>query len=121
MLTAAIGELEKQTVGALEEASFPEARVAFAGFFSRARTSYVREALRAKTERDLSAFTATANEAVNRRIASIGRASGYGNLANFNRKFLAETGITPSAYRNMDAESKPEAKLLSLGLINPNR
>lgn len=54
-------------------------------------------------------------------IASIGKASGYGNLANFNRKFLVETGITPSAYRNMDEESKPEAKLLSLGLINPNR
>lgn len=54
-------------------------------------------------------------------IASIGRASGYGNLANFNRKFLAEIGVTPSAYRNMDAESKPESKLLSLGLINPNR
>jgi AraC-like DNA-binding protein len=54
-------------------------------------------------------------------IASIGRSSGYGNLANFNRKFLAEIGVTPSAYRNMDAESKPEAKLLSLGLVNPNR
>jgi AraC-like DNA-binding protein len=54
-------------------------------------------------------------------IASIGRSSGYGNLANFNRKFLAEIGLTPSAYRNMDAESKPEAKLLSLGLVNPNR
>jgi AraC-like DNA-binding protein len=54
-------------------------------------------------------------------IASIGRASGYGNLANFNRKFLAETGTTPSAYRNMDASLKPEAKLLSLGLTNPNR
>lgn len=54
-------------------------------------------------------------------IASIGRSSGYGNLANFNRKFLTETGMTPSAYRNMDAESKPESKLLSLGLVNPNR
>lgn len=54
-------------------------------------------------------------------IASIGRSSGYGNLANFNRKFLAEIGVTPSAYRNLDVESKPEAKLLSLGLINPNR
>ena len=54
-------------------------------------------------------------------IASIGRSSGYGNLANFNRKFLTETGLTPSAYRNMDAESKPESKLLSLGLVNPNR
>lgn len=54
-------------------------------------------------------------------IASIGRSSGYGNLANFNRKFLTEIGMTPSAYRNMDAESKPESKLLSLGLVNPNR
>lgn len=57
----------------------------------------------------------------NQSIAAIGRASGYGNLANFNRKFLSEMGLTPSAYRNMDAESRPEAKILHLGAVNASR
>lgn len=43
-------------------------------------------------------------------ISAIGRASGYGNLANFNRKFLVEMGMTPSAYRNLDSALRPEAK-----------
>jgi len=57
----------------------------------------------------------------NQSIAAIGRASGYGNLANFNRKFLSEMALTPSAYRNMDAESRPEAKILHLGALNASR
>ncbi len=33
-------------------------------------------------------------------VASIAAAVGYGNLANFNRQFRAETGSTPREYRN---------------------
>ena len=54
----------------------------------------------------------------NKSIAAVGRASGYGNLANFNRKFLSEIGLTPSAYRRMDASERPEAKLIHGGTTN---
>ncbi|GAA1972366.1 AraC family transcriptional regulator [Microbacterium pumilum] len=48
-------------------------------------------------------------------IADICAAVGYRNLANFNRQFRAETGLTPSAYRALDDLSKP-----SIGLLNLN-
>ncbi len=49
-------------------------------------------------------------------IATISTAVGYRNLANFNRQFLAETGMTPTAYRSLDEEEKPPARRISLGL-----
>lgn len=72
-LASALGNLEAETVGALEDRDFPEANVAFAGLFSRARTTYVREALRAKTDREKAMFLATANETVTNRINAVGR------------------------------------------------
>ena len=47
------------------------------------------------------------------RVASL---SGYHNMANFNRQFLAEVGCTPSAYRRMESSLKPPNEVLSLGL-----
>ncbi len=47
------------------------------------------------------------------RVASL---SGYHNMANFNRQFLAEVGCTPSAYRRMESSMKPPNEVLSLGL-----
>ena len=47
------------------------------------------------------------------RVASL---SGYHNMANFNRQFLAEVGTTPSAYRRMESSQKPPNEVLSLGL-----
>jgi AraC-like DNA-binding protein len=47
------------------------------------------------------------------RVASL---SGYHNMANFNRQFLAEVGCTPSAYRRMESSQKPPNEVLSLGL-----
>lgn len=52
-------------------------------------------------------------------ISSICEASGYTNLANFNRQFLAEMDMTPSAYRALDDQKRPEKKILSLGLVAP--
>ncbi|MEY2847689.1 MAG: hypothetical protein RI885_354, partial [Actinomycetota bacterium] len=40
-------------------------------------------------------------------ISAISAAVGYTNLANFNRQFLAETGVTPRAYRALDDIHKP--------------
>lgn len=41
--------------------------------------------------------------------AKVARASGYNNLSNFNRQFLAEVGLTPTAYRALDPSQRPEA------------
>jgi AraC-like DNA-binding protein len=49
-------------------------------------------------------------------IASICLEVGYSNLANFNRQFLTEMKMTPSAYRNLDDGLKPRAVSPSLGL-----
>ena len=46
-------------------------------------------------------------------IAAISIAVGYQNLANFNRQFRAETGLTPSAYRRADVSSRPQIGLAS--------
>lgn len=57
-------------------------------------------------------------EDTNESIASICSASGYTNLANFNRQFLAEINMTPSSYRSLDDKKRPEKALLSLGLTS---
>lgn len=44
---------------------------------------------------------------------------GYENLANFNRQFLAEMGMTPSAYRALESADKPRIPAMSLGLKAP--
>jgi AraC-like DNA-binding protein len=49
-------------------------------------------------------------------IGQVGQLSGYRNMANFNRQFLAEVGVTPTAYRKLDSSQKPKADLFSLGL-----
>jgi AraC-like DNA-binding protein len=49
-------------------------------------------------------------------VAAISENVGYTNLANFNRQFLSEVGMTPTAYRKLPADKKPQLKLLSLGL-----
>jgi AraC-like DNA-binding protein len=52
-------------------------------------------------------------------ITRVAASSGYNNLANFNRQFLAEVGMTPTAYRNLDPASKPHLPVLSLGTKAP--
>ena len=47
-------------------------------------------------------------------IAQIAAASGYKNIANFNRQFLAELGMTPTEYRRLDSQAKPPVPTLSL-------
>jgi len=41
--------------------------------------------------------------------SKVARASGYNNMSNFNRQFLAEVGMTPTAYRNLDPSQRPAA------------
>jgi AraC-like DNA-binding protein len=52
-------------------------------------------------------------------IAQIAVASGYKNIANFNRQFLAELQMTPSEYRRLDSQAKPPTPALSLGTKAP--
>lgn len=40
--------------------------------------------------------------------AKVANASGYNNVSNFNRQFLAEVGMTPTAYRKLDPDQRPE-------------
>lgn len=47
------------------------------------------------------------------RVASL---SGFHNMANFNRQFLAEVGVTPTAYRRLESSQKPPNEVISLGL-----
>ena len=56
-------------------------------------------------------------EDTNETISSVCASSGYTNLANFNRQFLAEMNMTPSAYRALDDQKRPEKRILSLGLV----
>lgn len=46
---------------------------------------------------------------------------GYSNLANFNRQFLAEVGMTPREYRNLDDAERPSGMSPRLGLGTANR
>lgn len=48
-------------------------------------------------------------------ISTVSAASGYNNLANFNRQFLSEMGMTPSAYRKLEKSEKPRSRVLSRG------
>jgi len=48
-------------------------------------------------------------------ISSIATQSGYNNMANFNRQFLAEVGMTPTRYRQLESSQKPPPEVLSLG------
>ena len=49
-------------------------------------------------------------------VSAISSAVGYRNLANFNRQFRAETGLTPSRFRAMDAAMRPATPLRGLKL-----
>lgn len=49
-------------------------------------------------------------------VAQVAAASGYRNMANFNRQFLAEVGMTPTDYRRLEPSEKPPPEVLSLGL-----
>ena len=53
-------------------------------------------------------------------IASVSLTVGYSNLANFNRQFLAEVGMTPRGYRQLDSAERPRGQSPSLNLkISP--
>ena len=39
----------------------------------------------------------------------VAQASGYNNMSNFNRQFLAEVGMTPTAYRRLEPAQRPAA------------
>ena len=49
-------------------------------------------------------------------ISSIALTVGYSNLANFNRQFLTEVGMTPSEYRRLDDTERPTSETPSLAL-----
>lgn len=49
-------------------------------------------------------------------IASVASASGYSNLANFNRQFRAEIGMTPREFRQLEEQKRPRAPITSKGL-----
>src|SRR6056297_368254 len=59
-------------------------------------------------------------DSTNNTIALVATESGYNNLANFNRQFLAEVGMTPREYRKLDRAKRPTSPVLSLGLRAEN-
>lgn len=52
-------------------------------------------------------------DSTNDPVTTVATASGYRNLANFNRQFLAEVGMTPTAYRRLDKDLRPQPALLA--------
>ena len=52
-------------------------------------------------------------------VSSIALGVGYSNLANFNRQFLAQMSMTPSAYRRLNTADRPRPQALGLGLSAP--
>ncbi len=55
-------------------------------------------------------------DATDNSVATVCAASGFNNIANFNRQFLSEMGMTPSQYRKLDSGEKPASRVLSRGL-----
>ncbi len=53
-------------------------------------------------------------------VAQIAEMSGYHNMANFNRQFLAEVGTTPTAYRRLETTQKPPHEVFSLNRRAPS-
>jgi AraC-like DNA-binding protein len=53
-------------------------------------------------------------------VAQIAAMSGYHNMANFNRQFLAEVGTTPTSYRRLETAQKPPPELFSLNRRAPS-
>lgn len=49
-------------------------------------------------------------------ISTVCAASGFNNIANFNRQFLSEMGMTPSQYRKLESGAKPASQVISRGL-----
>ena len=52
-------------------------------------------------------------------VSSIALGVGYANLANFNRQFLAQMTMTPTAYRRLNTADRPRPHSLGLGLAAP--
>lgn len=52
-------------------------------------------------------------------IAQVAALSGYHNMANFNRQFLAEVGTTPTTYRRLESSEKPPPEVFSLNRRAP--
>lgn len=52
-------------------------------------------------------------------VAQVAAASGYHNMANFNRQFLTEVGTTPTSYRKLESSQKPPSEVFSLGRHAP--
>ncbi|GAB2765753.1 hypothetical protein GCM10027039_28180 [Terrabacter koreensis] len=53
-------------------------------------------------------------------VAQVAALSGYNNMANFNRQFLAEVGTTPTAYRRLESDQKPPPEVFSLNRRAPS-
>ena len=59
-------------------------------------------------------------DATDEPIVAVATQSGYHNMANFNRQFLTEVGMTPTAYRRLESSQKPPSELFSLGTRAPH-
>jgi AraC-like DNA-binding protein len=53
-------------------------------------------------------------------VSHVAVMSGYHNMANFNRQFLAEVGSTPTAYRRLETAQKPPPEFFSLNRRAPS-
>lgn len=109
-LAKAIADLQAQTSGALADKNFPEANVAFAGFFSRARTTYVRAAIKDKADKDKANWLATANAANQRRNNEVDRITHAGGLDDEAQKVAAGAA---------EEERRANEALVDAGVISP--